>query len=91
MVRACLALYEATLDTSWLSLAEELQDQQDALFWDPDGTGYYLNRPGDSSILLRIKEGEHRWKERKKGNEGRKELSGRKRKEERKGEKKELK
>ncbi|XP_063846156.1 spermatogenesis-associated protein 20-like isoform X2 [Scylla paramamosain] len=56
MVRACLTLYEATLDTSWVVLAEELQDRQDTLFWDPDGTGYYLNRPGDSSILLRIKE-----------------------------------
>ncbi|KAG0724241.1 Spermatogenesis-associated protein 20 [Chionoecetes opilio] len=56
LVRGCLTLYEVTLDTAWLALAEKLQDTQDTLFWDPQGTGYYLNRPGDASILLRIKE-----------------------------------
>ncbi|XP_068243104.1 spermatogenesis-associated protein 20 isoform X3 [Palaemon carinicauda] len=56
IVRSFLYLYEATLDTTWLELAEELQDKQNELFWDPEGTGYYMTEKGDESILLRIKE-----------------------------------
>ncbi|XP_071525770.1 spermatogenesis-associated protein 20 isoform X2 [Panulirus ornatus] len=56
IIRGFLNLYEATLDTNWLELAEELQDKQNELFWDSDGTGYFMTQSGDESILLRIKE-----------------------------------
>ncbi|XP_047490222.1 spermatogenesis-associated protein 20-like isoform X2 [Penaeus chinensis] len=56
MIRAFLNLYEATLDTSWLELAEELQDKENELFWDTQEAGYFMTKAGDSSILLRIKE-----------------------------------
>ncbi|XP_037802977.1 spermatogenesis-associated protein 20-like [Penaeus monodon] len=56
MIRGFLNLYEATLDTSWLELAEELQDKENELFWDSQEAGYFMTKAGDSSILLRIKE-----------------------------------
>ncbi|XP_042889335.1 spermatogenesis-associated protein 20-like isoform X3 [Penaeus japonicus] len=56
MVRGFLNLYEATLDTLWLELAEELQDKENELFWDTQEAGYFMTKEGDSSILLRIKE-----------------------------------
>ncbi|XP_042214315.1 spermatogenesis-associated protein 20-like isoform X1 [Homarus americanus] len=56
IIRGFINLYEATLDTDWLELAEALQDKQNELFWDPQGNGYYMTQAGDESILLRIKE-----------------------------------
>ncbi|XP_056285217.1 spermatogenesis-associated protein 20 isoform X3 [Pseudoliparis swirei] len=51
-----LDLYEATLRPQWLQWAEELQRRQDALFWDEQGGGYFCSDPGDSAVLLRLKE-----------------------------------
>ena len=53
-----LDLYEATLQTEWLQWAEELQLQQDMLFWDGQGGGYFCSNPSDSTVLLQLKEGE---------------------------------
>ncbi|XP_069174791.1 spermatogenesis-associated protein 20 isoform X2 [Procambarus clarkii] len=56
IIRGFINLYEATLDTEWLKLAEKIQDKQNELFWDSKGNGYYMTQSGDESILLRIKE-----------------------------------
>ncbi|KAK7481023.1 hypothetical protein BaRGS_00027742 [Batillaria attramentaria] len=56
VIRGLLDLYEACMDTRWLKWAERLQEQQDQLFWDEEGGGYYSSQDGDSSIVLRMKE-----------------------------------
>jgi uncharacterized protein YyaL (SSP411 family) len=58
LIRGLLDLYEACFDPYWLEWAEVLQDQQDRLFWDDDGAGYFTSPAGDTSILIRLKEGE---------------------------------
>jgi hypothetical protein len=50
-------LYEASLDADWLCWAEVLQEQQDRLFWDSKGSGYFTSPENDTSILIRGKEG----------------------------------
>ncbi|MGH0144934.1 UNVERIFIED_CONTAM: hypothetical protein FKN15_004375 [Acipenser sinensis] len=52
-----LDLYEASLDAGWLEWAEALQDRQDQLFWDDQGSGYFSSETTDHSVLLRLKEG----------------------------------
>ena len=61
LIRGLLDLYEACFDPYWLEWAEVLQDQQDRLFWDDDGAGYFTSPAGDTSILIRLKEGELRY------------------------------
>ncbi|KAI1896684.1 hypothetical protein AGOR_G00097300 [Albula goreensis] len=56
VVHGLLDLYEATLSTSWLRWAEELQLQQDALFWDSQGSGYFCSDPTDPTLLLPLKQ-----------------------------------
>lgn len=51
-----LDLYEASLDAGWLEWAEALQDRQDQLFWDDQGSGYFSSETTDHSVLLRLKE-----------------------------------
>ncbi|KAJ7987832.1 hypothetical protein DPEC_G00330620 [Dallia pectoralis] len=51
-----LDLYEATLQTDWLCWAQELQDRQDHLLWDREGSGYFCSDPTDPTILLRLKQ-----------------------------------
>ncbi|XP_071317937.1 spermatogenesis-associated protein 20 isoform X2 [Trachinotus anak] len=51
-----LDLYEAALQTDWLQWAEELQLQQDMLFWDDQGGGYFCSDPTDNTVLLQLKE-----------------------------------
>jgi len=64
VVCGLLDLYEATLQTEWLSWAEELQLRQDALFWDAQGGGYYCSQPSDPTMLLQLKQGECRgWRD----------------------------
>lgn len=57
LIRGLLDLYEASLDGNWLQWAEALQEQQNKLFWDADNCGYFTSPDGDSSILIRDKEG----------------------------------
>ncbi|CAH0564649.1 unnamed protein product [Brassicogethes aeneus] len=56
LIRGLLDLYEASLDADWLQWAETLQEQQDRLFWDSKGAGYFTSPAGDRSILIRGKE-----------------------------------
>uniref|UniRef100_A0A8C9QWA2 Spermatosis associated 20 n=1 Tax=Scleropages formosus TaxID=113540 RepID=A0A8C9QWA2_SCLFO len=56
VVCGLLDLYEATLDTRWLSWAEELQLKQDQFFWDSQGGGYFCSDPTDPTLLLVLKQ-----------------------------------
>ena len=55
-VQAMLDLYTATLDESWLEMAEKLQKVQDNLFLDKEQGGYFASREGDPEVLLRLKD-----------------------------------
>jgi uncharacterized protein YyaL (SSP411 family) len=55
-IQALLDLYEAGFDPEHLKWAMQLQKKQDALFWDPEGKGYFGTTGDDPSILLRMKE-----------------------------------
>ena len=55
-IQGLLDLYEASFDTQWLQLAEQLQATQDRLFWDDKNGGYFTSTGDDPSILLRMKE-----------------------------------
>merc|ERR550519_229168 len=55
-VQAMLDLYTATLDESWLEMAEKLQKTQDNLFLDKAQGGYFASREGDPEIVLRLKD-----------------------------------
>jgi uncharacterized protein YyaL (SSP411 family) len=51
MVGACLDLYEAIGDVTWLERAVELQTDQDGRYLDAQSGGYYLT-PNESETLL---------------------------------------
>jgi uncharacterized protein YyaL (SSP411 family) len=55
MVGACLDLYEATSDVTWLERAIELQSDQDARYLDTRSGGYYLTPSGAETLLVREK------------------------------------
>lgn len=57
LIRGLLDLYEASLDADWLQWAEHLQEEQDRKFWDQEKWGYFTSPEGDTSILIRGKEG----------------------------------
>lgn len=59
VIRGLLDLYEASLDVDWLQWAELLQEHQDRMFWDQKKSGYFTSPEGDTSILIRGKEGIH--------------------------------
>lgn len=56
LIQGLLDLYEAGFDVEWLRWAEELQEQQDRLFADQSGGGYFATTGEDKSVLLRTKE-----------------------------------
>ena len=56
LIQGLLDLYEAAFDSSDLLWAMELQERQDALFYDDAGGGYFAAGAGDASVLLRMKE-----------------------------------
>ncbi|XP_044731516.1 spermatogenesis-associated protein 20 isoform X2 [Chrysoperla carnea] len=56
LIRGLLDLYEASLDDKWIQWAEQLEEKQDALFWDSDKGGYYQSPIGSSNVILRLKE-----------------------------------
>ena len=47
---------QADFDPARLEWALALQDQQDALFWDEGGGGYFGSAAGAADVLIRIKE-----------------------------------
>ncbi|MEI8154597.1 MAG: thioredoxin domain-containing protein [Hyphomicrobiales bacterium] len=49
LVQGLLDLYEASFDVKWLSWAMRLQEQQDRLFRDAKGGGYFSTRPDATS------------------------------------------
>lgn len=57
IIRGLLDLYTACQDERWIQWADELQQKQDELFWDSSQGGYFTSAVGDSSILIRLKEG----------------------------------
>jgi uncharacterized protein YyaL (SSP411 family) len=57
LIRGLLDLYEACFDIACVEWALALQKQQDALFWDEWGGGYFDTSGADETILLRMKEG----------------------------------
>jgi len=56
LVRGLIDLYQTGFDISRLEWAIELQNQQDALFWDDEHGGYFSSTGRDPSVLLRMKE-----------------------------------
>jgi uncharacterized protein YyaL (SSP411 family) len=56
LIFGLLELFQATADAQWLSWAIELQRQQDSLFWDEAGGGWFSTSGRDASVLLRLKE-----------------------------------
>lgn len=57
LIRGLLDLYECTLQSKWLQWADELQEQQDKLFWDNEKFGYYSSSGLDPNVILRFKSG----------------------------------
>ena len=55
-IRALIDLYQVTFDVGHLEWALELQQRQNAQFWDPAGKGYFTSAEGDPTIVLRMKE-----------------------------------
>lgn len=56
VVCGLLDLFEATQKVRWLEWAEELQQRQDQLFWDSQGSGYFCSDPSDPTLLLSLKQ-----------------------------------
>ena len=56
LIQGLIDLYEASFKVKWLTWAIALQKQQDALFWDKEGGGYFSTTGQDASVLLRMKE-----------------------------------
>ena len=56
LIKGLLDLYEATLDSNWISWANELQKKQIELFWDSQNFGFFTAPDTDKSIILRMKE-----------------------------------
>ena len=56
LIQALLDVYEAVFDTRYLGWALALQEQQDALFQDVDGGGYFDTIADDPHILVRMKD-----------------------------------
>ncbi len=55
LARACLDLYDATFEVSWLQKAEMLADKMTELFWDETAGGFF-NSGEDARVLVRFKE-----------------------------------
>ena len=53
--RACLDLYDATFETTWLQRAQQLADRMSELFWD-EQSGAFFNSSPDARVLVRFKE-----------------------------------
>jgi hypothetical protein len=56
LIFGLLELFQADPQPMWLEWAIALQHQQDALFWDEQGGGWFSTTGNDPSVLLRMKE-----------------------------------
>ncbi|KAK7203614.1 hypothetical protein BZA70DRAFT_282912 [Myxozyma melibiosi] len=60
VISGLLDLYEATFDVSYLRWARELQETQNALFWDSEDNGFFsalAEDEGARELILRMKSG----------------------------------
>jgi uncharacterized protein len=56
LINGLIDLYQATHDLQWLDWADGLQGEQDGLFADPAGGGYFATTAEDRSVVIRLKE-----------------------------------
>ncbi len=56
LVWGLLELVQAGGDPFWLEWARELQERQDALFWDSEAGGWFNTSGDDPTLLFRVKE-----------------------------------
>jgi uncharacterized protein len=56
LIQGLLDLYETSFDVREISWAVRLQEQQDALFWDPRSGGYFATRAEAQHVLVRMKD-----------------------------------
>ncbi len=56
LIQGLIDVYEAGFEAKWLSWAVRLQEQQDTLFYDGRGGGYFATRADASHILVRLKD-----------------------------------
>ena len=56
LIFGLLELFQAGGDPEWLEWALQLQERQDALFWDAVDGGWFSTTGKDPSVLLRLKE-----------------------------------
>jgi uncharacterized protein len=56
LIFGLLELFQASGDPEWLEWAQQLQERQDALFWDEVDAGWFSTTGTDPSVLLRLKE-----------------------------------
>jgi uncharacterized protein YyaL (SSP411 family) len=56
LIFGLLELVQADGDPAWLAWARDLQDTQDARFWDEAGGGWFSTTGADPSVLMRLKE-----------------------------------
>ena len=56
LIFGLLELFQAGGDPEWLEWALQLQERQDALFWDEVDGGWFSTTGKDPSVLLRLKE-----------------------------------
>lgn len=56
LIKGLLDYYLATLDTSALQWAKELQSTQDKLFWDKTMSGYFYSMANAANVIVRLKE-----------------------------------
>lgn len=56
LIFGLLELFQAGGDPEWLQWALQLQERQDALFWDDVDGGWFSTTGRDPSVLLRLKE-----------------------------------
>ncbi|MEK7486367.1 MAG: thioredoxin domain-containing protein, partial [Planctomycetota bacterium] len=52
---ACLALFQATFDSIWLSRAEEIVQKMNELFWDEQEGGYFYTTANAVDVIARSK------------------------------------
>ena len=56
LIFGLLELFQSGGDPEWLEWALQLQERQDALFWDEVDAGWFSTTGTDPSVLLRLKE-----------------------------------
>jgi uncharacterized protein YyaL (SSP411 family) len=56
LIFGLIELFQAGGDPEWLEWALQLQERQDALFWDDVDAGWFSTTGTDPSVLLRLKE-----------------------------------